>query len=379
MLTFNDTKLLRHPTVERAFAAMRGLIGMDDDVMALSAVATGELITQYAKQPDPDAVAASVLLGGMVVRYKADSFAEYVSPQAAEYLERLLDFDPKNPKAETRGEQQVLLAMSMRGLEQVKGEIAKDYIDYRELSQILKNNESSLKKIIRNPLEPELAEIALTRFVEAQDALNARVTAKRAELAFENTGLPDHPLVKKVFTHMRDWNLKQHPMGGYCETNRDIAKALIGAGVQDPEMIAAALLNQYSGKVDMAKQFSPRVADLYAETSAWASLGSSAPKPQPTPDGETVRHAARLYFLGSMLRGYESYTGKKGFDKTEATLMLERIEDMRDSLSNGIPAEQSPEIRRQMQYIVSHADGIMNMPKNAKIRKPGSPKLDMGW
>jgi len=379
MLTFNDTKLLRHPTVERAFEAMRGLIGMDDDVMALSAVAEGELVTQYAKHPDPDAVAAAVLLGGMVVKYKPESFAEYVSPKAAEYLERLLDFDPENPKAETRGEQQVLLAMSMRGLEQVRGAIAKEDIDYPEISRALKNNESSLKKLIQNPLVPEMAEIALSRFIEARDALNARVAAKKSELAFENTGLPDHPLVKKVYTHMRDWNLKQHPMGGYCETNRDIAKTLIGAGVQDPEMIAAALLNQYSGKIDMAAKFSPRVADLYAETSAWASLGSGAPKPQPTPDGETIRHAARAYFLDRMLRGYQDYTGKKGFDKTEAALMLERIEDMRDRLSNGIPAEQSPEMRRQMQYLVSNADGLMNMPKNAKIRKPGSPKIDMGW
>lgn len=387
MSKFEETKLLRHPTVERAYNVMRTFFEGGDD-WAKQAVRAGEAITASAKNPDPDAIAASVLMNGMIVSYEPEQFETSVSPKAAEYLKKFYELDLEKPKFSTAGEQQALLGQSIVGLEDLAAEIksgsVQHFIEYRNAKQLLDANDRALQALARKTTEKEMLAVAQTKYVEAHQALDDVVTRHQTQLAFEKTGLPGHPVVRAVYEEMKAWALDGDPLGGYARTNADIAKVLVETNAtQDPEVIAAALLNQYSvlrGSKNPS-EFSPRIGDLYKQSSPWARFGKedgeAAPK---TEEALTIRHAAAVHFLERMVEGYKDYAQHKDrFEPAHAAITLENIEDMKDKAAAAAQEQSHPGLKARLEKAVQAADALMNAPENTRIRKPGSPKIDRGW
>jgi hypothetical protein len=379
MFTFEDTKLLRHPTVERAYNEMRKFFADGDD-FAQEAVRAGEIMSARCKSPDPDAIAAAVLMDGMIVRYQSSSFAATVSPRAAEILENMYAFDPEKPEFKSAAEQQIILAHSIIGLEQVYAKIKSGELssgmEYQNVTRALEANEKVLLKVIENAAEGEMAVAAVEQLLITKSALDDVVRRTQASFAFEKTGLPDHPLVREVYDHMKNWNLAAHPLGGYVETNAAVAKVIVETGASsDPEVISAALLNQYSQLHDGKEpsEFSPRIGALWAETSAWASMGSKQPEPERTEEGNIIRHAAHLHFLERTLESFETPRRDIAADD------LEYLEDLKDYVSKDLKDQQHPALKTRMETAVALSDRIMNQPDNFQIRKPGSPRQDPGW
>lgn len=383
-MKFEDTSLLRHPTVEKAYTVMRTFF-TDGDDYAREAVRVGEIITANAKNPDPDAIAASVLMNGMVIPYEAEQFEQSVSPRAADYLKKFYALDLENPKFSTAGEQQVLLATSVIGMEAVQAKIAAGevahIIEYRNVSRVIDMNERSLAEIARDgTTEPEMLQAAQTALAATQSAL-ANVVAQRVnELKFENTGLPDHPTIRSVYEDMKSWAFDGDALGGYAQTNAAIAKVVADSVSSDPEVIAAALLNQYSTLHEGHKKpdaFGSRIAELWEQSSPWARMSAEDDAKQPkTPEALSIRQAARLYFLEEQLAWLNSPKAQQYGVQVET---LEDLEDSRDIIAQAAAAQDNPVFKARLEKAVAGADALIHKPENVKIRKPGAPKVDSGW
>lgn len=373
---FEDTKLLRHPTVERAYNEMRKFF-LEGEDFAAQAVRAGEIITASAKNPDPDAIAAAVLLDGMIVPYQASSFAATVSPRAAEIVQNMYDFNTDDPSFPSAAEQQIVLAHSIIGLEGVHDKIRRDElyntVDYENVQRTLAANENCLLKAIEGMTESGMAALGVEKLLITKSALDDMVRRKQAALAFDKSGLPDHPLVREVYEYMKDANIAHHPLGGYTDTNAAIAKVIAETGASsDPEVLCAALLNQYSSLHGERKaaEFSPRIGALWEETSAWAHVDE---KPRPTAEGRIIRHAAHIYFMEGMLESLDL----PGRDISAYS--LEHLEDMKKRLDGDIAEGASPALLPRLRAGSEAANRIMNQPDNIRIRKPGSPPIDPGW
>jgi hypothetical protein len=382
-MKFEDTKLLRHPLVEKAYAVMRTFF-KDGDDWAREAVKAGEVISTTAKTPDPVAVAASVLLNGMVIPLDPKQFEKSVSPEVARCLERLDAIDIDSPKFSTVAEQQVLLAQSIIGLDMAQAEIAsgsiRHIIEFRNLQQVLDANERALKSIAASATEKDMLAAAETKLAAAQTALADIVTARHKEIAFEASGLPDHPTIKKVYNEMKTWALDGDPLGGYTLTNAGIARVLVETGASsDPEVISAALLNQYSLIKPGHKKpadFSPRIGELWEQTSPWADIASKKPHdttPQ-TPDALAITHAALTHFLEGQLKGYIDYRKDKSFDPATAEDALEQLEKLKDKVAKAAALEGHEGLRTRMEKAVLITAAVMHAPENTSIRKPSGPK-----
>lgn len=395
MFDIKETRLLKHPTVEKALKVMFGFFADDEngDAFARHAIKTAELMTTHAQTPDPDAIAACVLMDGMIIRYEAQQFAASVSPKAADYLEKFYNLDPENPAGATPAEQQVLLAASIQGLAHIARVIADPdfydaengiYQDYRRVKEILDTNQKALDTLLPITSEQNMAALALEKFTAAQDALTAKVKEKQAELAFDKTGLPDHPFVRDVYAYMLADNLQTHPMGGYVDTNTRIAKVLVETGAtQDPEVIGAALLNQHYAKEPdaLSQKFSPFMAALFNASSPWARFGTEAEEQAPSPEVQRfaamITHAHHLSFLEESLAHYPLY--KERMEKDSLYGWLEDLESLTEKVKAGAAEEPHAGLKTRMEQAVTGARWLMYVPENKAIRAPGTPKRERGW
>lgn len=394
MFDIKETRLLQHPTVEKALEVMRTFFADDQngDAFARHAIKTAELMTEHAQKPDPDAIAACVLMNGMMIRYEARQFAATVSSKAADYLEKFYALDPDQPGTLTPAEQQVLLASSIQGLEHIARVIADPdfydaqngiYQDYRRIQEILDTNQKALDTLLPITSEQNMAALALEKFTAAQDALSAKVKEKQAALAFDKTGLPDHPFVRDVYDYMLADNLQMHPMGGYVETNTRIAKVLVETGAtQDPEVIGAALLNQHYAKEPdvLARKFSPFMVALFNASSPWARFGGTAEQETPSPEvqrfASMITHAHHLCFLEESLAHYPLH--KERMEQNTLYGWLEDLESMTEKVKKGAAEEPHAALKARMEQAVTGARWLMYVPENKAIRAPGTPKRDRG-
>lgn len=384
-MKFEDTDLLRHPTVEKAYNVMRTFF-QDGDDFAREAVRPGELISKHSANPDPDAIAASILMNGMVISLDPDQFEASVSPKAVEYLKKFYELDIDNPKATSAGEQQILLAQSMVGLQGVQAKLdsgeVNHFLEFSDMRQILDANERVLKSVATHKTEEHaLLAQAQAQLVHAQQTLADIVDKHEKKIAFENTGLPDHPVVRKTYEEMKKWALDGDPLGGYAVTNAAIARVVVETGAStDPEVISAALLNQYSvirPGFKKPSDFSERIGDLYAQTSPWANMGKKEmPK---DPEALIIRNAAITHFLESSVQSYTEWKASARFDASSAVVALENMEDLKKRVEAAAALEEHPALKTRMEKAVNEADKLMTAPENVNIRKPGAPKIDRGW
>ena len=373
-----DTALLRHPTVEKAVALAEETYGIGGDFMK-KAVKVGEIISVYAKNPDPDAVAAAVYLQAMWYRTHLNGVIEELGAGVGTYLQRFMDFDFENPVVHSQSDAQILLATSVVGLDGVHKAIDDGGWNYHEIRSVLDNNRRAMDAVAGMSEDHALVSFAIEAMADAEARLRALVGERQEKLKFENTGLPDHPLLREVHAYVYAREVTEDsPYGGRMNYVLDAARALVETGASaDPDVLAATLLNQFYAK-DWEKElarFPARVSSLYAQTSPWLSL-SGEKKAEESADVDTIFAALSLTVIE---RTVQSFDDMRKLNPTHVVIAeLERMEDRIDPLRVRAAKVDHPVLKARMQKAAEAADKMIHAPENAAVRKPGSPKFDRG-
>lgn len=381
-MKFEDTKLLDHPTVRKAYQVMRGFFSNGDD-FAREAVRGGELISQHAKNPDPDPIAASVLQGGMIIPYRPEAFTKSVSPGTADILKKIDKLNFNKPVFSTEGERQFMLALNVVALEGLRGKIEKkDIFKYKDTQKMIDNNARALEAAAAGMADLSLAEMARDRLDIVRTVLEDLRRTTEEAVSFENSGLPDHPTVKKAYTLIRADEKKRDPLfTSYTKLGASIAKVLFEAGTTDPDLLGAALLNQYSSGETLSKEFSARLFQIYCDTSPFARDDLNKPVTV-TPEKALISAATYVYLLDSTQQRYLDKKKERSgdFKGYLGPQLLEHIEDYTKTLESLAQNIADTKLKTRMEKSISSARSLMNAPANLKIRKPGSPRQDYnGW
>jgi hypothetical protein len=406
-MKFEDTQLLDHPTVRKAYEVMRSFYA-NDDAFAREAVKGGELISHYAKKPDPDAVAAAVLQGGMTIPYSPETFTESVGPGAVAILKAFKKLHVTKPVFNTEGERQFMLALNVGALERLREKIlAKDIFKYKDTKKMLEANERTLEAAAKDMDDQQLADVARARLDVAHDALEDLRQTTLDKMKFEKSGLPEHPTVKKSYALIRADETKYDPLfTNRTELGAGTAKMLFETGAStDPDVLGAAILNQYvllkghlketefladelevsaqraKGLAELHKKFPARLVEIYLDTSPLGLDVEERNKRPVTEEARLIEAAMYVYRLESTQQEYirKKQLGNPGFDTYAEARQLELIEDFTQTVTRLSQKTGQPGLKSRMEKSVAAATAFMNEPSNVAVRKPGSPRMDYDW
>lgn len=381
--TFHDTKLINDDKVRAAFNYTNTIempLPMDGDDFMRAAVKAGEIISVAAKNPDPDVVAALVIMGGMVFRYQTNGLAADIGQNAVDYINLFIDsdLDDQSVIASMNEPMQLMLfANCLKGLADTQDEIDAGGWDYKKIKKELQGYGTTLDVLLPITSETALASMALEQYATANAALENLVRDRQSPFDFDKLGLPDHPLIRSVYEHVKAHELNDdHPYGQRFALVIHAAKTLVDTGAtQDPEMIAAALMGQfYVRKPDeIETQFTPRLRDLYLETSAFAAVSRMvAGQENPVPSAESIllKSNMRLALVEEMIATYKEYADHNPSHLHQRLEMLEKQSDILAGNSAQMPCRK---LADRMQQAVIAAHSLIQQPENVRIRKPGSP------
>lgn len=381
--TFNDTKLINDDKVRAAFNYTNSIempLPMDGDDFMRAAVKAGEIISVAAKNPDPDVVAALVIMGGMVFRYQTNGLAADIGQNAVDYINLFIDsdLDDQSVIASMNEPMQLMLfANCLKGLSDTQNEIDAGGWDYKKIKKELQGYGTTLDVLLPITSETALASMALEQYATANAALENLVRNRQSPFDFDKLGLPDHPLIRSVYEHVKAHELNDdHPYGQRFSLVINAAKALVDTGAtQDPELIAAALMGQFYVRKpdDIEAQFTPRLRDLYLETSAFAAVSRLvAGQENPIPSAESIllKSNMRLALVEEMIASYKEYAEQNPSHLHQRLEMLEKQSDILADNSAQMPCRK---LADRMQQAVIAAHNLIQQPENVRIRKPGSP------
>lgn len=381
--TFSDTKLINDDKVRAAFNYTNTIelplpIGGDDFMRA--AVKAGEIISLAAKKPDPDVVAALVIMGAMVFRYQTNGLAADIGQNAVDYINLFIDsdLDDQSVIASMNEPMQLMLfANCLKGLADTQDEIDAGGWDYKKIKKELTSYGVTLDVLLPITSETALASMALEQYAIANAALENLVRDRQSPFDFDKLGLPDHPLIRSVYEHVKAHELNDdHPYGQRFALVIHAAKTLVDTGAtQDPELIAAALMGQFYVRKpdDIETQFTPRLRDLYLETSAFAAVSRLvAGQENPVLSAESVLLKAnmRLAIVEEMVSNHQEYAQLHPDHMFQRLEMLEKQSDILAGNSAEMPCRK---LADRMQQAVMAAHSLIQQPENVSIRKPGSP------
>lgn len=406
---FDDSQLLDHPTVRRAYTVMRGFFSKGDDY-ARQAVKMGENITRLAAAPDPDAVAAAVLQGGMIIPYRAESFKDSVSEGAAKLLRNLRKLSTRNPQLPTEADRQFMLALCIEGLENIKDKVETgEFWSYKDARKMVETNERTIAAAAAKGPEDALLLHAQEKLLQASEALENRARRLEAQASFESSGLPPHPTLKKAYALIATREKKRDRFAvGYRTLGLGIAKVLFETGTTDPDMLGAAILNQHylaagfkgkesdlfenqarweqqhkeateAGLAKMRAQFSERLIEIYRETSPFSDIREINP-PVISEERAMISGATYVYLLEEAQKTYlEKQKARAGdFKSYTGPLLLEQIEDYAKIVGRQAGVMADAGLKARMEQAVTSANALIHAPANVRLRKPGSPSL-RGW
>lgn len=401
-MLFEDTKLINHATVRRAFALMQDVFSKSPDYHAY-AVREAELICALVPQPDPDIVAAAIRMPSRLLEDVSDKAVDYIN----DYFLALDEDVPMEPQ--TEGGKQLVLAHAIFDLREVRERIAAGgYWGAREAQYAIDRDAEPLRLSLDTTAE-KLAETALAELQATQKALDDLVRQTQDKAKFENMGLPDHPTLRAAYQMMRDAEAEHDKMfTNQSSLGANTARVLLETGAStDPDVLGAAILNQHAhplppelsrellygdfAKIDethakiekykaehpdpIEKMFSQRLVDLYHETSPCYRRDKDAPR---SAEAVLIVQACHVYILEEAVESYEkAVKSRKDFNRCFA---LENIEDWMDTLKKQLPATAHPGLKARMEKSLAAADRLFNVPENLAIRTPGSPHHDWeGW
>lgn len=384
-MKFEHTSLMRHPTVEKAFSVIQEMAqkaGLDDAHLQRS-IRAAEIVSQYANKPDPDMLAAAMLIEGITNRYDVEVIAEGISPRAAVCYNWIYELDTKEPVLEEMGQRQICLGYATRILELLQMTACESYADYGRIKKTLADCESLVLAAMTKTEDVRLLEVALTKFMAVRDGLEGELTKRQEAWRFESTGLPDHPTVRGVYEYIKAETFRNDPFGGALAIYVGIAKTVLETGAsRDPDVIAVAMLHRMYRSpaeiVELERMFSPRIAALYDAASLWGSFHKSS---RPLAEEVLVlTHARETYMLEDMINDCSALVrGTDHYSRSSLVLQLERIESLREDVAIDISEQKHPALKARMEAAVNMADRFIREPHTVKIRKPGSPPIDPSY
>jgi hypothetical protein len=394
---FEDSGLLGHPTVEKAYGFFAA--SWADRESAHASCARGlrlaAYVSRHAASPDPDAVAA-LLVEHMAQWMKPEEISQALGPRAGELAglvggmiyEYGIGASPKS-----RGAAQMALAVMIDQQEKLvrilddaeeRDPETGNHCSLREIMNLLDAGDLCLQHAAPVAGPCALADMARAAQAAAQDAFAARKAENRAKQAFALTALPDHPLVRGAYAYMLEKRLSVNPLHGGAQDARDLADALFSTGAtQDPDVLAAAMLNQCGfskaggdeeGEDNSAlirARFGDRVQQIWSATSPWADPRGSA---------AGIGEECRLIFAASQLLFTEylcaSLREGRGGDSWRFD-ELEQLETRCKKLAEIKTRYALPSgLEKRIARTLASAEVWMQAPQNLRVRKPGAPPRD---
>ncbi len=377
-MKFEQTSLLRHPIVEKAFTLLQQMARTtgQNDVFLQRVLRPAEIVSRYARNPDPEMLVASMLMEYKPNRRELEAIVQETTPRVAEYYDWLLDVDVKRPQIENMAQRQAFLGHAIRALETLQVVSCESYSDYSSIKVALADCEILMLAAMDGTEDTLLLEQALIKFIAVRDGLEEEVMRRQEKLSFENTGLPDHPTVRGVYDLMKAELIRNDPFARPMKVNVGIAKMIVETGASnDPEVIAVALLQRLyrSGEQmeELERKFSPRLAALYSEASSWNGFTRLQ---VPAKDEVLVLiHARETLMLEDMVDDCLGLLQNAAhFNRSSFILQLERIESLREDVAIDIADQSHPGLRARMQAAVDRADRFIHSPESVTIRKPGT-------
>lgn len=397
-MEFNDTKLLRHPTVERAYEELQilceacGIPPKMENHMFRLAVRAGETISQQAMKPEPDAVAAGLLQGFMLeTDYSVQDCAQRVGVGVAQCLRVLSDGTAMQAFQEP-AIQQVILARAINLTQDWKENLAKPHIELREIKEQLQSLRKTFDKFLEQATEAHLAINLEAELTSAEVLYKHRVHQRHTELDFDKSGLPDHPTIRQAYNLFKDDDLSRDPNGERVPFAASVAKIIVKTGASsDPDVIGAAILGDYNmpsvadstypededafqdlhrqAKRQIAQIFSPRLSAIHADSQSFHAAEDADWKPS-TPEGRIVLAATRLARLESKLELYHQ-------NPHEANGHSAAINYLKPTLAETMEMEGLPAgLMSRMKETLKKADGL-SVERKIGVSLPQPDNLDL--
>lgn len=402
-MKFEDTKLLDHPTVRQAFQALTETF-KESQAFYAYAIQAAEIISTTVSHPDPDTVAAAIDMPPDVTAT--------ISPQAGDYAEQwLATLDHANAKPASEAVRQIVLAHAVIRLREVQEKIrARHYLGAKDVQYWIDKDAKPAQAVAAETQDQALVQLALAEVRTADDLVKVWTDEVKAAAVFEKQGLPDHPTLRAAYALIRAQETSSNSIGrAQSAYGAGTARILYETGAStDPDVLGAAILNQYGQRVparllrafdkarssaDMdkaaaridhykathpdpiEKKFSARLVGIYREISPLYHNKKQQPK---SAEAQMIRHATYTYILEKALARFaEQKKNHRGHDAYYSA--LEHIEDYAFTLKSVAASETHPGLKARMEAALAAAEKTLNAPANVKTRKPGSPHLDGGW
>lgn len=367
-MSFTETKLLRHPTVEKAYALVTAHLAEQ----AASQTQASEVYGELSDAPAADVAAA------LLFRNTAIHDAKKVNPAVARLADVALreGYDGQDPLADNTAHADIALAVSIVMARDVEEEIIHSaFYVFRSMQHRIGRLDARVAEAAAISSNPRLVSAAQEAIVAMQVSQTRRIDKARADSVFEKSGLPAHPLIEKVYNAERyhDFQVKPHVM----PLSFELAAARILVETLDkvePEMLAAALLNQVFGPraARIGYLYGARVAKLQNET---------APQMDgPSTENIIVKGAAdiRAAFGIVALQSWMGDCARVTPEHREEVLcdIEEKAKQFRVLIKAG---QLSPAMARRLETEAAAAEALVHAPQNTAIRKPGTPRPLIGW
>jgi len=368
MKFIEGTTLLDHPAVRQAYDHMKSGCNPANTTIVKKQIRAAELLSTSTKNADPDAIAACIFMFPEALKEFSAKAAEY----AAQYYAVV---EAKNTNPLSEGAKQVLFAQSIVALKDTVKKINDGTAwKYSITSDEIDGHKKSILAAADSTEQP-LVQAALKQLQVTSTALEDLVRKTQAAAAFEKAGLPEHPTLREAYALLRTQETKGDRLFAHkSDMGARLVKILVETGASsDPDVLGAALLNQYGEKRDgaLSKKFSPRLVKIYRGTTPFNRASRKSP---PSAETTLILQAIRVYSLEADLQDYPQCKGK--YDTFGA---LENMEYTAKNLAEVISDETPPGLKARMEKAIASANAVMNAPKNQKIRKPGTPPRDPGW
>ena len=387
-MKLSETRLLLHPTVDKAFALVQAKLKPRENLHYDSILCVGATLTALTQNPDPDAVAAC-LLTSLGKNADAREMAEKVNPRAEELRRDILCFDPGGPLPES------LAAIHAIGAEAV--------VRARDTAESLRTADDGIDDDFPTfQRDLEKSEIVTAQIAQVRDidTLLLREARKETEAVRDDFTrvmtrcgkklrgeLPRslHPAFNAVVRHELGIRpatdlararkmLERETAAQQIELAAHIGRNMVSLGRAD--LGAAAMLGFYpETPVTVARSLSQRPEDVAAVQNLWAQerLHPYPGRGYEPPQEPGMRAVLAATYLGLLLQKLQAMDEVYSIDPGTARAALRVMDTSREKvrlLLRDDGEDIAGQMQRRLEKAARRADAVLHKPVNVKLLPP---------
>ncbi len=374
-MSFEKTKLLRHPTVEKAYESVKAAVGLGHSDVKV-AVRAAEVYSTKADKPKAE-VAAALLFVCHAYPQVVDTLGPRVKSLTNFAIQMAGYHSVVQAKNGNVDQADIILAQLVVAAQEIEKEIKKSaFYMFDTMQSRIKRLNLMADFAVRAGGDAALAKAAQNALIMLDIAQSQRIDKVRCDSAFAKSGLPAHPLVEKVYEAERYHDFKVNPHVAPLSLEIEMVRILMAeVDHLEPAVIAATLLNQCFGpRAERIEHlYGPRVAELHAASAP--RLGLPALDPDWVVKGAADIRAAGMIVATHSWRDECQRTPKK--QREEVLCDIEAgARKLRALVTEG---QLSPRMARRVETEALAAEAVVHAPENTAMRKPGTPKPQRGW